>query len=167
MFIFLVLTLLAVPVVELYLIVKVASGMGVLNTFGLLIFISVVGAWMVRREGLGILRKAQNEIAAGRLPSRQLIDGLFVLSGAVLMLTPGFATDAFGFALLIPPTRSLFRGWVIKWFTRRISVRRQEFTDGIKFGEWGHNSSQGFGNSSVSELESRGEDEPPRYSPLD
>ena len=64
------------PIVELAVIVQVAGSTGVLNTIGLLVLISVVGAWLVRHEGLGILRRARREAAAGRIPGREIIDGL-------------------------------------------------------------------------------------------
>ena len=88
---------------------------------GLLFLVSVVGAWLVRREGLGILRKAQEEMAQGRVPGRQLVDGLLVLFGGALMLTPGFATDALGLSLLFPPTRALLRAVASRWFGRRMA----------------------------------------------
>ncbi len=109
------------PIVELYLIVQVAGEVGVLNTIALLFLVSGVGAWLVRREGLGILRKAQEEMAQGRIPGRQLVDGLMVLFGGALMLTPGFATDALGLSLLFPPTRVLLRGVASRWFGRRVA----------------------------------------------
>ena len=113
---------LALPVVVIYLIIEVAQLTGILNTVALLILVSVVGAWMVRREGLGILRRAQKELVAGRVPGRQMVDGLLVLVAGVLMLTPGFATDAFGLVLLFPPSRITVRESLIRRFTRRVSL---------------------------------------------
>ena len=66
------------PIVELAVIVQVAGSTGVMNTIGLLVLVSLVGAWLVRREGLGILRRAQAELAEGRMPGRELVDGLLV-----------------------------------------------------------------------------------------
>ena len=97
------------PIVELTVIVQVAGSTGVMNTIGLLILVSLVGAWLVRREGLGILRRAQAELAKGRMPGRELVDGLLVLLAGALMLTPGFVTDAVGLALLLPPVRAVLR----------------------------------------------------------
>ena len=97
------------PIVELTVIVQVAGSTGVMNTIGLLILVSLVGAWLVRREGLGILRRAQAELAKGRMPGRELVDGLLVLLAGALMLTPGFVTDAVGLALLLPPVRAILR----------------------------------------------------------
>ncbi len=104
------LVFLVTPIVELVVIVRVAGSAGVLNTIGLLILVSMVGAWLVRREGLGILRRAQGEMAEGRMPGRELVDGLLVLFAGALMLTPGFVTDAIGLLLLFPPSRMVIRG---------------------------------------------------------
>lgn len=120
--VFLVVAFLAVPIVEIYLIVEVARYAGILNTVALLVLVSVAGAWMVRREGLGILRRAQDELAAGRVPGRQVVDGLLVLVAGALMLTPGFATDALGLALLFPPSRIAVREVLIRRFARRVNL---------------------------------------------
>tara|TARA_B100000378_G_C17957164_1_gene382221 strand:- start:85 stop:465 length:381 start_codon:yes stop_codon:yes gene_type:complete len=120
--VFLVVAFLAVPIVEIYLIVEVARYAGILNTVVLLILVSVAGAWMVRREGLGILRRAQEELATGRVPGRQVVDGLLVLVAGALMLTPGFATDALGLALLFPPSRIAVREVLIRRFARRVNL---------------------------------------------
>ena len=109
------LVFLVTPIVELVVIVRVAGSAGVLNTIGLLVLISVVGAWLVRRQGLGIVRRAQAEMAEGRMPGRELVDGLLVLFAGALMLTPGFVTDAIGLLLLLSPSRMMIR---------RIATRR-------------------------------------------
>ena len=103
------LVFLVTPIVELVVIVRVAGSAGVLNTIGLLLLVSMMGAWLVRREGLGILRRAQGEMAEGRVPGRELVDGLLVLFAGALMLTPGFVTDAVGLLLLFPPVRAVIR----------------------------------------------------------
>ncbi len=118
------------PIVELAVIVQVAGSAGVLNTIGLLVLVSVVGAWLVRREGLGILRRAQREAAAGRIPGREIIDGLLVLGAGALMLTPGFVTDAVGLALLFPPTRALVRAVATRRLTRSTANGGTTFTYG-------------------------------------
>ena len=120
--VFLVVAFLAVPIVEIYLIVEVARYAGILNTVALLGLVSVAGAWMVRREGLGILRRARDELAVGRVPGRQMVDGLLVLVAGALMLTPGFATDALGLALLFPPSRIAVREVLIRRFARRVNL---------------------------------------------
>ena len=118
------------PIVELAVIVQVAGSTGVMNTIGLLVLVSVVGAWLVRREGLGILQRAQQEAAQGRIPGREIVDGLLVLGAGALMLTPGFVTDAVGLALLFPPTRALVRAVATRRLTRSMASGRTTFQYG-------------------------------------
>jgi len=122
MFLLLAFLFLVIPIVELYVIIKVAGGIGVLETIGLLIVVSVVGAWLVRREGLGVLRKMQGEVAQARVPTKQLVDGALILFAGALMLTPGFVTDATGVFLLIPPTRALVRNVLMRRLKGRVQV---------------------------------------------
>jgi len=121
-FLILFLVFIVTPIAEIYLIVQVVDVVGGLNTVALLVFVSLVGAAMVRREGIGILARAQSELALGRVPSRELVDGLLVLFAGILMLTPGFATDALGLSLLFPPTRAAIRGVVSRNLSDRVST---------------------------------------------
>ena len=114
--------LLAVPIIELYIIVQVAGGIGTLETILLLIFVSVVGAWLVRREGLGVLGRLQGQLGQGRVPANEIVDGLLILVAGALMLTPGFLTDALGLLLLIPPTRIIVRKLLIRRFRGRVHI---------------------------------------------
>ena len=109
-----------VTVVEIYLINVVGDAIGGWDTLALLVIDSVVGAWLVRREGLSIFAKVQNSLAAGELPTDTLIDGLLVLFAGALMLTPGFLTDGFGLLLLIPPSRAVVRRLLKRRFAGRI-----------------------------------------------
>lgn len=118
------------PIVELAVIVQVAGSTGLLNTIGLLVLVSVVGAWLVRHEGFSILRRAQVEAAQGRIPGREIVDGLLVLGAGALMLTPGFVTDAVGLALLFPPTRSLVRAVATRRLIRSMASGRTTFRYG-------------------------------------
>lgn len=121
------------PIVELAVIVQVAGSTGVMNTIGLLVLVSLVGAWLVRREGLGILRRAQAELAKGRMPGRELVDGLLVLLAGALMLTPGFVTDAVGLALLLPPVRAVLRLVATRRLSRSVDAGRTLWTFGTRF----------------------------------
>ena len=120
------------PIVELAVIVQVAGSTGVMNTIGLLVLVSLVGAWLVRREGLGILRRAQAELAKGRMPGRELVDGLLVLLAGALMLTPGFVTDAVGLALLFPPVRAVLRLVATRRLSRSVDAGRTLWTCGTR-----------------------------------
>ena len=99
MFRFLLLAFIVVPIVELYLIFQVGSVIGGWETFGLLILDSIIGAWLVRREGFSILAKVQDSLTKGEAPTNSIIDGLLVLVAGALMLTPGFLTDGVGLVL--------------------------------------------------------------------
>jgi UPF0716 protein FxsA len=105
---------LVVPIAELYVIVQVAGGIGVPETILLLIAISVVGAWLARREGVGVLRRVQATVADGRVPSGEIVDGALVLLAGALMITPGFLSDCVAILLLLPPTRAVVRGAVLR-----------------------------------------------------
>ena len=92
------------PIIEIWVLIRVAAVVGGLEAVSLVILISVVGAWLVRREGMGVLRKVEQRLAAGELPSRELVDGVLIAVGGALMLTPGFVTDAVSLLLLFPPS---------------------------------------------------------------
>ena len=115
------LLVLLLPIVELIVIVEVAVHIGVLNTIALLIVISMVGGWLVKREGLGVLRRLQVTVADGQVPHRELIDGFLLLVAGVLLMVPGFVTDVPGVLLLLPPVRALVRGAMARSLRKRTS----------------------------------------------
>ena len=118
----LVLLFLVLPIAELYVLVQVAQGVGVLNTIGLLIVVSVVGAWLCKREGVAVLRRIRASLDRYELPDRELVDGGLILFAGALMLTPGFLTDCLAVLLLLPPTRIVFRNVVLRALQRRTQV---------------------------------------------
>ena len=107
------------PIVEIYVMLQVSHVIGVPETILLLIVISVVGAWLAKMAGLGVLNRLQRTVRAGKVPSAELVDCALVLFAAALMLAPGFITDCLAILLLIPPSRALVRGVVL----RRIRAR--------------------------------------------
>jgi UPF0716 protein FxsA len=111
-----------VPIAELAVIVQVAGAIGIFETIALLIAISAVGAWLVKREGLGIMRRIQSQLDEFRLPHREVVDGFLILLAGALLLTPGFLTDCLAVLLLLPPTRAAFRGVALAALRRRSSV---------------------------------------------
>ena len=111
-----------IPIAELYVIVKVAQSTGVFNSILLLILVSFIGAWLVRAQGIGIIRKIKAQLTMGQIPNKDLVDGGLVLFAGALMLTPGFLTDALGLFLLFPLTRPIFRGLIISRFKQRSSI---------------------------------------------
>ena len=100
------LALIIVPLVEIYLLISVGRIIGAGSTIAIVILTAVAGAYLLRIQGLSTLLRIQQSTAAGKLPAQELIEGLILLVTGALLLTPGFATDAIGFALLIPPIRA-------------------------------------------------------------
>src|SRR2546423_11665105 len=119
-FLLLVVAFFVVPIVELALIIKIGAAIGVLDTIGLLILSSVVGAWLMKREGLGVVRRMQRAAAEGRVPGKELVDAFLILFGGALMVAPGFLTDALGMLLLLPPVRAIVRRMLRRRFTGRV-----------------------------------------------
>ena len=113
---------LVLPIAELYVVVQVAGGIGILNTIGLLVVVSVVGAWLCRREGMGVLRRVRRSLDRYELPTRELVDGALILFAGALLLTPGFLTDCLAIVLLVPPTRAVVRGVVLRALDRRAQL---------------------------------------------
>ena len=104
----------AVPIAELFVFVQVSNAVGFWNSLGLTIVIAMLGAWLVKREGLKVWRRFAEQIQQGQVPSREIADGVCLLVAGALMLTPGFLTDAVGLLLLAPPTRAIARRWLMK-----------------------------------------------------
>lgn len=102
------------PIVELYVIVQVAGGIGAAETILLLIGISVVGAWLAKLAGIGVLNRLQRTVRAGRVPSAEVVDGALVLLAGALMIAPGFVSDVVAIGLLLPPTRVLARAAILR-----------------------------------------------------
>jgi UPF0716 protein FxsA len=115
--------LLAVPIIELAVIVQVAQEIGIPETIGLLILVSVAGAWLLKQQGLATWARLQQSLAEGRVPHREVVDGAMILFGGALLLTPGFITDVVGLLLLFPATRALIKGMFrplfASWAARR------------------------------------------------
>lgn len=111
-----------VPFAEIYVLLQVGHAIGVLNTLALLILVSMVGAWLAKREGLGVIRRMQDALNAGRVPGAELVDGFLILLAAALMITPGFLTDIVAIFLLLPPVRAVVRHTLRRRFARRIEI---------------------------------------------
>lgn len=113
----------AVPFVELFVIIQVGQAVGVLPTLAMLIVVSVVGAKLVKREGLGVWRRANERLQAGQVPGKELLDGVMILFAGALLLTPGFISDLVGILLLLPPVRAGLRTTVAGMLAKRAHVR--------------------------------------------
>ena len=130
MFLLVLLLVIAVPVAELIVMFKVAGAFGWLDTLAVLILVSIVGAWLVRRQGLAMVMRIQRELSEGHVPTKSVVDGLLLLVAGVLLFTPGFITDALGILLLFPPTRIALRGLLIRRYRSRLDVYKNAATRG-------------------------------------
>ena len=111
-----------VPILELMLIIQVGQAVGAWNTVILIVVDSLVGAWLVKHQGLGLLRKSKDRLRNGEMPSDEIFSGVAVLFAGALMLTPGFLTDVIGLFLLIPPIRNGVLGVARRKFRSRIAT---------------------------------------------
>ncbi|MCU1371321.1 MAG: hypothetical protein JWO77_2515 [Ilumatobacteraceae bacterium] len=104
------------PLLELYVIIQVASVIGGWETIALLVVESAIGAYLLKRQGYATVDKIARALDEGRIPSNELIDGLLLLVAGALMLAPGFLGDVIGFLLIVPVTRLPFRAVLRKRF---------------------------------------------------
>ena len=118
----LVLIFIVVPLVELGIIIQVGQVVGVGWTIAALVAASVIGAWLVRREGTRAWSRFRGALSSGRVPTDEVLDGALVLFGGALLLTPGFATDLTGLLLMLPPTRALVAAQLKRQLGARFSV---------------------------------------------
>ena len=105
---------LVVPFVEIYLLLQIGGLVGVMPTVLLVVFTAVLGAWLLRKQGFATLQRFQASLAQGQIPAYEMIEGPILLIGGALLLTPGFFTDAIGFACLIPQARRRVARYVIE-----------------------------------------------------
>ncbi|MBF0532149.1 MAG: FxsA family protein [Candidatus Omnitrophica bacterium] len=114
--------LISLPVLELYVLIKVGSHIGALNTIMLLVVSAVVGSAIARFEGYRVMIRMQEELAKGNSPNSEVLDGVLILTAGILLIVPGFITDIFGLILLFPWTRSLVK-MLIKWQIKRYTAQ--------------------------------------------
>ncbi|PID45081.1 MAG: exlusion protein FxsA [Proteobacteria bacterium] len=105
---------LVVPIIEIYLLIEVGSVIGVFPTMFLVVATAVIGAYLLRQQGLSTLSRFQSNMANGVMPAREMIEGVILLVGGAFLMTPGFFTDAMGFMCLLPFTRRYFVEQLIK-----------------------------------------------------
>lgn len=119
----LLLLLIVVPLLEIYVLIQVGDVIGVPLTIVTLLAVSILGAWLLKREGLATWRRLRETMARGAMPTAELTDAVMIIFGGALLLTPGFVTDIFGFLLILPPTRhplkGAFRRLLGGWFLTR------------------------------------------------
>ena len=109
-----------IPAIELYVLIEASRQIGAGATIAMIFLTGIAGAYLARSQGFSLLQKIQIELNQGRLPTDELTDGAIILAGGLLLLTPGFCTDLFGFCLLAPFTRKFIKRWLMDWFTKKI-----------------------------------------------
>jgi UPF0716 protein FxsA len=109
-----------VPLIEIYVLIQVGQVIGPWWTILLLVLDSILGTWLIKREGGRAWRALRDALDSGRMPGTELADGALILIGGTLMLAPGFVTDAFGILLILPPTRPVFRRLLTTLVARRV-----------------------------------------------
>ncbi|GAA6136561.1 membrane protein FxsA [Arenicella sp. 4NH20-0111] len=140
-----------VPIIELSLLFKVGAAIGGLKTVLFVIFTAVLGAYLVKQQGMATYMKFQQEANSGRLPAQQMLEGIALLFAGAVLLTPGFITDAIGFVLLVPS----FRQAIIATL-----IRNGRFVGGMPDPSSSQNNTRGAGNPNVIEGEySSGQEE--------
>jgi UPF0716 protein FxsA len=117
---YLALLIIVIPAIDIGFLLFSGKTIGVLPTIAIIILTGLVGAYLAKKEGLQTIRRAQEQLAFGQMPGESILDGICVIIGGTLLLTPGFITDFFGFLLLFPPSRTPFKLLIKNFLFRRI-----------------------------------------------
>ena len=125
---------LIIPIIEIYLLIQVGGIIGVLPTIALVVLTAVIGAALLRNQGIQTYLRFNQSLSEGRLPANELLEGVALLIGGALLLTPGFFTDAIGFFCLIPITRRPVVTFIVNRFNPMGNVAQGPFT-GMDMGE--------------------------------
>ena len=123
------LAVILIPIVEIYLFIKIGSQIGAFSTIFLVFFTAVVGVYYAKYEGINTVRSGMIQIIKNQIPARELISGAAIAFAAVLLIIPGFATDLIGFLLIIPITRKLILGKLSKKFKGK-EMKKNDFIEG-------------------------------------
>ena len=123
------LAVILIPIVEIYLFIKIGSQIGAFSTIFLVFFTAVVGVYYARYEGINTLRSGMMQIIKNQIPAHELISGAAIAFAAVLLIIPGFATDLIGFLLIIPITRKLILGRFNTKFKDK-ETKKNDFIEG-------------------------------------
>ena len=125
----LLLSIILVPIIEIYLFIKIGSQIGAFNTISLILITAIIGVIYARYEGLNTLRSGFSQLVKNELPAYEIISGAAIAFAALLLIVPGFATDLIGFLLIFPLTRKLIFGNLSKKFKKKDN-QKNNFIDG-------------------------------------
>jgi len=111
-----------VPLLELYILIKIGGYLGAFQTVALVVFSALLGLVLARFEGLKTLQQISQSLSQGIVPAEEMVDGVLIFVGGILLITPGVLTDFFALVLLIPYTRTIFKRWLRRRFDRKIAA---------------------------------------------
>jgi UPF0716 protein FxsA len=111
-----------VPLLELYILIKIGGYLGAFQTIALVVFTALLGIALARFEGLRTLQQIKRSLSQGIVPAEEMFDGLLIFVGGILLITPGVLTDLFALLLLIPYTRTIFKRWLRRRFDRMVAA---------------------------------------------
>jgi len=117
-----------IPIIEIWLFVLSGRYIGILPTLAIVLLTGFVGAWLAKREGMGVWNKAQESMRSGRIPGEELIEGVCILVGGILLLTPGYLTDITGLILLLPSVRKRVVKRLRRWLKDRLIKGKGQFS---------------------------------------
>ncbi len=123
------LTIIFVPVIEIYLLIKIGSEIGAISTIFLIFITAILGIYYAKYEGLNTLRSGFNQLKRNETPTYEMLSGAAIAFAAVLLIIPGFATDLLGFLLIFPLTRKFIFNGLFKKFNT-VNTRKNDFIDG-------------------------------------
>ncbi|MDA9753029.1 FxsA family protein [Candidatus Pelagibacter sp.] len=123
------LLIIAIPVLEIYLFIKIGSQIGAFSTISLIFITAIIGVYYAKYEGLNTIRSGFNQVVQNKVPAYEIISGAAIAFAAILLIIPGFATDLFGFLIIFPITRKLIFGNLSKKFKKR-ETNEKNFIDG-------------------------------------
>ena len=121
MFFKLFLALTLIPLVEIYLLIKIGSHLGAFNTVFIVILTALLGAWLARLEGSKTMTKVRESLNRGELPAEEMLDAMLIFVAGIVLLTPGFVTDLAGLGILVPQIRNGFKRWLRRKFDEWVS----------------------------------------------
>ena len=125
----LLLSIILVPIIEIYLFIKIGSQIGAFKTIFLIFFTAVVGVYYAKHEGLNTIKSGLTNMVRNRIPAYELISGAAIAFAAILLIIPGFGTDILGFLLIFPPTRKLLFGRISKNYENK-KTKKNNFIEG-------------------------------------
>ena len=125
----LLLSIILIPIIEIYLFIKIGSQIGAFKTIFLIFFTAVVGVYYAKHEGLNTIKSGLTNIVRNQIPAYELISGAAIAFAAILLIIPGFATDVLGFLLIFSPTRKLLFGRISKNYESK-KTEKKNFIEG-------------------------------------